>query len=345
MSGGVDSSVCAYLLKEAGHETAGMFLHLGSAEGTGSPCGDPLGARDAARVAESLGIPLHIVEASQVLERIIDDFVGEYRRGRTPNPCVRCNEWLKFGSAVREAKALGARFIATGHHARLGSWPGGFPRLLRGVDPEKDQSYFLVGVSPEVLRTTLMPIGEHTKDDVRRIARNAGLPVHGRPESQEICFVPGQDYRSFVRSRPGGRSTPGEIVDRDGRVLGTHPGHENFTIGQRRGLGVALGSPRYVIAIEAERNRIVIGRREDTLRDSAELDDVRWLTPSPPPQGEPMDAEVEVRYRQSPCGAVILRTGPATARIRFHRPQNAIAPGQAAVLYRGDVVLGGGWIR
>jgi tRNA-specific 2-thiouridylase len=348
MSGGVDSSVAALLLKEAGHQVIGAFLRLGpDAAGAGRDgrhrgCCSVQDSRDAALVASRLGIPFYAMNYQGEFARVIDYFVEEYHRGRTPNPCARCNQWLKFGSLAERARALGCEAVATGHYARIDHGQGR-PRLLRAADPAKDQSYFLFLLPRETLGRTLFPVGGLRKPEVRAIARRAGLPVAEKPDSQEICFVPG-DYREVLRARNPERLLPGRFVDSSGRELGGHQGHQNFTIGQRRGLGVALGSPRYVVAIEPAENLVVLGDREELARTEALVEEVGWLSVDEPPAGISLAAEVQIRHRHRPVPARVTALPGRRAQVEFAEPVEAVTPGQAAVFYSGEVLLGGGWI-
>src|SRR2546423_5330887 len=278
MSGGVDSSVAAALLLRAGYDVVGVFMRLGSPEGVESSdpsgcgtsvplssdssgkskqgCCSVLDAADAHRVAGVLGIPLYVLNFQQDFGKVIDYFVSEYNRGRTPNPCVRCNDWLKFGKLARYAEAIGADYVASGHYARIGTDPlTGSPALMRGRDHRKDQSYVLFGMTAHALSHTLLPIGEFEKPRVRQIAHELGLPVYNKPDSQEICFVPNQDYAGLVQRRSPETFHAGDLVDVEGKPIGTHTGHQHFTIGQRKGVGVALGYPIYVVDIDADTNR------------------------------------------------------------------------------------------
>ncbi len=355
MSGGVDSSVAALLLKEAGHEVLGVFMRLGADATSGAgadsrPGGRHRGccsiedSRDAALVASRLEMPFYAMNYQEEFGRIIDYFVDEYHRGRTPNPCARCNQWLKFGSLRERARALRCDAVATGHYARIDTPAGGQPQLLRAADPAKDQSYFLFLMEREALGETLFPVGGLSKAEVRALARRHGLPVADKPDSQEICFVPG-DYREVLSARGAARIRPGRFVDRGGKDLGAHAGHQNFTIGQRKGLGMAFGAPRYVVAIEPERNEVVIGPREDLSARTAALDDVRWVSILDPAPGETIEAEVQIRHRHRAVPARIRLDGDRGALAEFLQPVEAVTPGQAAVFYRGPVLLGGGWIR
>jgi len=340
LSGGVDSATAAALLVEAGHRVVGLTLRLYDARGTaasaGGRCCGPRDIEDARKVCAHLGIPFYVVDHAREFGRaVVDDFVAEYAAGRTPNPCVRCNEQVKFGPLLRRARALGARRLATGHYARLERG-----RLRRAADAAKDQSYFLFAM-PDVDRgDVLFPVGELTKDEVRRQAARLGLPVAGKPESQEICFVPDGDHAGFVAARAP--AAPGEIVDGDGKVLGGHDGVHGFTVGQRRGLGVGGGPPRYVISVDALERRVVVGPRAALARSEIAVDDVRWSSPAP--EG-PFAAAVQVRHRHRAHAARVVPDG-AGATVVFDSPlESGAAPGQAAVFYVGDEVVGGGWIR
>jgi len=349
MSGGVDSSVAAHLLREAGHEVTGVFLRLGPS-GAAEPRGAHRGccsiedSRDAARVASRLGIPYYALNSEGEFTRIIDHFVDEYHRGRTPNPCVLCNQWIKFGSLREKARLLGCDAVATGHYARIDrdreEW-----RLLRGSDRAKDQSYFLFLMPRDSLQDTLFPVGGLTKPEVREIARSAGLPVAEKPESQEICFVPGNDYREVLRARTPDRLRPGSLVDAEGRRLGEHPGYQSFTIGQRRGIGVAAGKPVYVTAIDPATNTVTIGSREDLRRSEVDVTDVQWTSRAAPAPGEEVRVEAQIRHRATARPGTFTAGARGRAVLRFDEPQDAVTPGQAAVFYCGDVVLGGGWIE
>ena len=348
MSGGVDSSVAALLLKRAGHDVIGVFLRLGSHEGlelgSARACCSLEDSRDARLVAARLGIPFYSMNYRGEFSRVIEDFVEEYHRGRTPNPCVRCNQWLKFGSLRHKAAALGCEAVATGHYARIRPGPDGRLRLLRGLDRAKDQSYFLFLMPRDSLSTSLFPVGEFTKDEIRAVARSAGLLVAEKRESQEICFVPSGDYRELLRERSAQRIRPGKLLDTAGRELGNHSGHQNFTIGQRRGLGVALGTPHYVVEIDARANTITLGTREDLKRRETRVSGVEWTSVEPPTAGETLGVEVQIRHHHPPQPAELRIESPDRVLLRFDCPQDAVTPGQAAVFYDGDVVLGGGWI-
>jgi tRNA-specific 2-thiouridylase len=347
LSGGVDSSAAAALLVEAGHRVVGLTLRLYDARGTaassGGRCCGPRDIEDARAVCAHLGIPFYVVNhAEEFRHAVIDDFVAEYVAGRTPNPCVRCNERVKFGPLLRRARALGARKLATGHYARLDAGPDGEPRLLRAVDDAKDQSYFLFAMPRGDRANVLFPLGGMTKDEVRAHASRLGLPNARKAESQEICFVPDGDHAAFVARAAGAAApAPGDIVDETGGVVGSHDGVHRFTIGQRRGLGVAGGEPRYVVSVDALRRRVTIGPRRLLERRSLGVGDVRW--PGRPPEA-PFRALVQVRHRHRPVAATVSPVGDG-ARVDLDDAMDAAAaPGQAAVFYDGPVVVGGGWI-
>ena len=339
LSGGVDSATAAALLVEAGERVVGMTLRLYDARGTaasaGGRCCGPRDVEDARRVCAHLGIPFYVVDHAEEFGRaVIDDFVSEYAAGRTPNPCVRCNEQVKFGPLLRRARALGARRLATGHYARLEDG-----RLRRAVDDGKDQSYFLFAMPADTRRDVVFPLGGMRKEETRAHAARLGLPVADKPESQEICFVPDGDHAGFVARRVAPES--GAIVDESGAVLGAHDGVHRFTVGQRRGLRVAGAAPRYVVAVDALTRRVTVGPRASLARARLEVRDVRW--PGAAPE-LPFHAEVQVRHRHRAVPARVIPAG-RDATVELDTPlESGAAPGQAAVFYRGDEVVGGGWI-
>jgi len=300
-------------------------------------------AADARLVAARLDVPFYVCNFKQQFGRIIDYFVAEYNAGRTPNPCVRCNDWLKFGTLHDYARQIGASYVATGHHARIDRRDPEHPRLLRGMDAGKDQSYVLFGAPRERLREMLLPIGDYTKDRVRELAVEFDLPVSDKPDSQEICFVPDNDYAGLIRRRTPEAMRGGAILDVEGNELGEHEGHQHFTIGQRRGVRVPLGYPIYVVNKDANANTITVGVREDLAATGCIAEDVNWHE-DPPPVGTSMPCAAQIRYNASPVAAEVLRTTEDTFSVRFAQPQDAVAPGQAVVCYVGDVVLCGGWI-
>ena len=361
MSGGVDSSVAAALLLRQGYDVVAVFMRLGSPKGVEAPeqdgsscdtsgknkqgCCSVLDAADARRVAGVLGVPFYVLNFEQDFGRVIDYFVTEYNRGRTPNPCVRCNDWLKFGKLSQYAKAVGADFVASGHYARVEADPAsGRKRLLRGRDHRKDQSYVLFGMTRVALDHTLLPIGEFEKHQVRQIAQELKLPVFNKPDSQEICFVPNNDYAALVRRRTPQMFRAGEFVTPDGKVVGGHQGHQRFTIGQRKGLGVALGYPIYVTNIDPASNRVTVGSREAVLKTTLRASQLNWLEDALTSAAGPVRCHAKIRYNHDPQPATAQLTGDDELTVRFDEPQSAITPGQAVVLYQGDVVLGGGWI-
>ncbi|MFQ6133463.1 MAG: tRNA 2-thiouridine(34) synthase MnmA [Armatimonadota bacterium] len=350
MSGGVDSSVAAALLHQQGYRVIGVTMQIWprtEAGGNAAPAGgccSAQAAQDARAVARRLGVPHHVFNLREAFEQtVIADFVSEYARGRTPNPCIRCNELVKFGELRRRASALGAQYVATGHYARIEcDGAGGRFRLRRGVDPEKDQSYALYSMTQAQLAGTLMPLGGLTKGEVRELARQLGLPVAAKADSQEICFVTDDDYRRLIAQRQPQALRPGPILDREGNVLGQHAGTAGFTIGQRRGLGIGGGRRLYVVDIDPERNALIVGPAEDLLAQGCLVEAVNWVATDAPQ--EPLRAEVALRYRSRPVPA-LLEPGQGVVEVAFERPAGAVAPGQAAVFYRGDEVLGGGTIR
>ena len=360
MSGGVDSSAAAAMLQEAGHELVGFTMQLWNQNRNLSvdEHGAPLPSRccslddvyDARRVAEDLGFPFYVLNLERDFERdVVEPFVASYLAGETPIPCVACNSRLKFASLDRLARSLGCEKVATGHYARVRFDEGARRhRLVRGRDARKDQSYFLWELTQEQLAHALFPLGELTKEDARVAARRHGLAVAEKGESQEICFVPDGDYAGFIdrylAAEGRAEETPraGEIVDAGGRVVGRHGGIHRYTVGQRRGLGVSRQLPLYVVRVDAERNRVVVGEGDELLRREFEAAGVNWIAFDGP--AEPVRAEVRVRYRHEAAPATVEMIGGRRARVLFDEPQRAVTPGQAAVFYRGDEVLGGGWI-
>jgi tRNA-specific 2-thiouridylase len=344
MSGGVDSSVAALLLLEQGHDVFGLTMRLwpcGAREGPKSCCG-PESVRSAERVALGLGITHHALELYRSFEdAVVSHFTAEYASGRTPNPCVRCNELIKFGELLTRARGLGADALATGHHARVVRGQSAAPSLRLARDVDKDQTYFLYRMTGEVLERVLFPVGELTKPEVRAAARRAALPVADRGESQDVCFVPGGDMESFLRERAPEAVRPGPIVDRDGVVVGRHRGVGLYTIGQRSGLGLSRPRPTYVLAVNPETNTVVVGDEEDLHSDHLLARDAHWIPGAAPGASFRAGAKVRSTAPISPCSVEVA--GDAI-RVRFDAAQRAPAPGQAVVLYDGDVVLGGGTI-
>jgi tRNA-specific 2-thiouridylase len=346
MSGGVDSSVTAYLLKQQGYDVIGLTFRnwpqdcIRRAE---DKCCGPQAVTDARMVAHSLNIPHYVVDEIEAFQReVINYFVEEYQKGRTPNPCIVCNEKVKFGTLLSKAQSLGADYIATGHYARIlhdGRW-----QLRRGHDVGKDQSYFLFSLRQDQLARSLMPLGELDKEETRRIAEQLHLKTAQKVESQEICFVPDKDYGRFLRESAHVPDQVGQIVTGDGTVLGEHAGIQHFTIGQREGLRLGgQRQPLYVVGLDASRNRVIVGPSEELLRLEFEITDSRWLSIEPPV--EPLEVVAKIRYNHPGTAAVVHPTqDPKRFHVRLFQAQRAITPGQAAVFYRGDFVLGGGWI-
>jgi tRNA-specific 2-thiouridylase len=345
MSGGVDSSVAACLLHEQGYEVLGSHMRLVHLDGVEHGCCGPSARADAEAVASIGGFPFEIAELTDAFEAaVIEDFVAEHAAGRTPNPCARCNGEIKFGAFLRRAVELGIDLVATGHYVRRESVDDGRWRLLRGADRAKDQSYMLHMLGQEQLERSIFPVGTMSKEETRAHAERFGLPVASKPDSQELCFAPGGDAPRFVHSQAPALVHPGgEVVDPDGRVLGEHDGTYAFTVGQRRGLGVAVGEPVYVIEVDAPRNRVVVGPRELLSSRGLKADRATWVAGGPPSDG-PFEATVRVRYRGDDIPAVIEPTGDASFTVTFRSPQRAIAPGQSVVIDRADEVLGGGRI-
>lgn len=348
MSGGVDSSVAAALLVESGCDVVGvtMKLHGDGADVPDRPCCSLDATSDARRVCETLGIPHYVTNlVDHFGHDVLDDFVQEYARGRTPIPCVRCNTFTKFRDLLDKADAIDARWLATGHYARMGRVDD-HAVMRRGLDPAKDQSYFLWGVDRSVLDRLVLPIGGQTKAETRRLAREAGLVVRDKDESQEICFVAG-DYVDLIRERRPELLRPGPIVDETGREVGRHEGVAGFTIGQRRGVRVAFGEPRYVTRIDPATATVFVGREVDLLAAALAVEDVNWLTDVQFGGAglREFEATVQIRYRHAAAPAVVHPSADGrSATVLFREPQRAVTPGQAAVFYRGDRVLGGGWI-
>ena len=399
MSGGVDSSVAAALLKRQGYEVVGVFMRHGATHETDendadlceqSACVETAPSRhrslslpqakpashkqgccsvndadDARIVAGMLDIPLYVLNFEKDFRRIIDYFVTEYNAGRTPNPCVRCNDWLKFGKLFDFADSIDAAFVATGHYARIersGQWPvasapcgeaeppdrspvtghRSHPRLLTGLDSSKDQSYVLFGTPRERLARMLLPIGEMHKQRTRELAERWELPVFNKPDSQEICFVPDQDYAGLIRRRTPEQVQEGEIRDREGNVLGSHSGHQHFTLGQRRGLGLSHPTPLYVVDKDARTNTLVVGSREQLLARAATAHQTNWFTDVPPREGLP--CTIKVRYNSPAVPGHVRAIEDDRLEATFEEPVSSVTPGQALVCYDGDRVLGGGWV-
>ncbi|MEM8947673.1 MAG: tRNA 2-thiouridine(34) synthase MnmA [Planctomycetota bacterium] len=374
MSGGVDSSVAAHLLLQQGHEVIGVFMRHGhespvvceseAAEAGGKQaesvvelpvvnrldhkqgCCTAADAEDARRVSDRLAIPFYALNLDQEFAQIIDYFVEEYTAGRTPNPCVQCNNWIKFGKLFDYADSVDAQFVATGHYAQLvehsSAKSSTEPALLRGRDTSKDQSYVLFGIQRDYLSRMLLPVGDYEKPEIRRIAGTLGLNVAEKKDSQEICFVTQGRYDEFVRSNRQDVDTAGELVTTDGTVVGTHQGIEGFTVGQRKGLGIALGEPKFVVRIEADTNRVVLGDRDELARPGLTAGGTNWLVDE---ASVPQKCLVQIRYNAAAVPALVTLMPEKRLMLSFDEPQFGVAPGQAVVCYDGDRTLGGGWIE
>ena len=347
MSGGVDSSVAAAMIADAGYDAVGISMRLYSTpqEQYSKSCCSPDDLFDARMVSDSLGIPFYVANYEKEFEeRVIDYFVDEYRRGRTPNPCVACNNHLKFDILLRRSLALGSKFLATGHFARIDR-SGEVPVLRKGLDPSKDQSYFLFGLPRDALPRILFPLGELTKEEVRERARALRLETAEKPESQEICFVTGRSYREFLAERlRDEKPVPGKIVHENGTVLGDHDGVHGFTVGQRRGLRIGYAEPLFVKSIDPAAATVTVGPKASLFTRGLVTQGCNWLSFERPPRG--FECAVKIRYRSREVPAFVT-TGddPRVALVEFAEPQRAVTPGQAVVFYRGDEVLGGGWIE
>ncbi len=351
MSGGVDSSVAAVLLVEAGFRVVGLSLRLYRCPSEGAHgCCTTADRRDAQAVCERLGIPHHTLDATKAFhEDVVAPFISEYLSGRTPSPCIACNQRVKFPWLLQQAAELGARWIATGHYARVERGPDGRARLLRAADAAKDQSYFLFSIGRDVLDRLLLPVGGLRKPEVRRIAREHGLPVSDKPESQEVCFVPPEGYVSFIESHAAERLPGrGKFVDLDGRNLGSHSGFHAFTVGQRKGLGLGGGPRRHVVRIVPERNEVVLGCAADLRRATCHVSNLHFLDIALAREfdaGHSRPVQVQIRSRHRAAPARIALVSPGRVVVMFEEPQSAVAPGQAAVFYDGPQVLGGGFIE
>ncbi|HLU24674.1 MAG TPA: tRNA 2-thiouridine(34) synthase MnmA [Longimicrobiales bacterium] len=351
MSGGVDSSVAAALLVKAGHRVIGATMKTFCYSDTPGPsrtCCGLEGIMDARAVCDTLGIPHYVFDLEEEFTRaVIDDFVTEYAAGRTPNPCVRCNSNTKLPDLLRKGRMLGADAVATGHYARISppEEPGGAPRIRRGLDARKDQSYFLWGVPKAMLPYLEFPVGELTKSEVRAMARELGLATADKPESQEICFVPTNDYTDFLAQRLGSDHpalSPGALVTTTGEVIGQHGGYARYTVGQRKGLGGGHRRPLYVLGVRPATNEVVVGSNDELYRADVTLADLNWLD-TPPVPGERV--KVQVRYRARAVDARVISIGPDRVQLELDEPERAITPGQSGAVYRDDILVGGGRIR
>lgn len=348
MSGGVDSSVAAYLLKEQGYDVVGVTMQIWQDESSdivedhGGCCG--LSAvDDARRVAAMLDIPYYVMNFKNEFKRdVIDYFVKEYKEGRTPNPCIACNRYVKWESLLTRSLSIGADYIATGHYARITQLSNGRYAIRNSVTAKKDQTYALYNLTQEQLSRTLMPIGDYTKDEVRAIAERIGLTVAHKPDSMEICFVPDNDYAGFIERETGYESVPGDFVDTKGNVIGKHKGVIHYTVGQRKGLGIALGKPAFVVAIKPETNQVVIGDNSDVFSDKLYANHINLMAADE--ITEPVHFKAKIRYSHEGAMCTVRKIADDTIECTFDEPVRAITPGQAVVLYDGDYVYGGGTI-
>ena len=350
MSGGVDSSLAAALLKQRGFEVIGVTLRLwssgkrGEEQDDSGPCGSLAAVEEARQVAHQLQVPFYELDLEREFSQgIISYFINQYLRGKTPNPCVFCNSQLKFGSLLNQAREWGADYVASGHYARVSYHPeSGRYLLWRSPDPHKDQSYFLFNLSQEQLKHILMPLGNMRKEETRRLAGKLGLRVAHRPESQEICFIPEGDYRQFLQGRDQGEIKPGKIRDLTGEIRGEHPGIAFYTIGQRRGLGIAARQPLYVVDLDRERNEVIVGEEKDLWCSELVAEQTRFIPFDS--LSQEMEVLAKIRYQHPGDLAWIGPLPDGRVRVRFAKPQRAITPGQAVVFYRKDMVVGGGII-
>ncbi len=350
MSGGVDSSVAAYLLKEQGYDVTGVTMQIWQEQDTqtleheGGCCG--LSAiDDARRVASQLDIPYYVMNFRKEFQtHVIDYFVSEYRQGRTPNPCIACNRFVKWESMLQRSLNIGADYIATGHYAQLALLPNGRYAIRQSAAAKKDQTYALYSLTQDQLRHTLFPAGAYTKDQIRRIAQQAGINVADKPDSQEICFVPDHDYAGFISRETGKDEEPGNFVTAGGTILGRHKGISHYTVGQRKGLGIALGKPVFVTQIRTDTNEVVIGNQEDLMTTELLAENVNYMAQEYFEPGQRMTVKIRYSHPGETCTITDVSADGTCIRLKFDRPVRAVTPGQAAVLYRDGYVLGGGTI-
>lgn len=349
MSGGVDSSVAAWLLKEQGYDVIGVTMQIWQDEDTGiqemeGGCCGLSAVDDARRVAMDLGIPYYVMNFKKEFKnQVIDYFVQEYMEGRTPNPCIACNRYVKWESLLHRSLAIGADLIATGHYARIQELPGGRFALRQSVTAAKDQTYALYNLTQEQLKRTLMPVGSYHKEEIRDLAKKLGLPVAHKPDSQEICFIPDHDYAAFIEEYTGKTLPEGNFVDREGNILGRHKGISHYTVGQRKGLNLSMGHPVFVTAIRPETNEVVIGENEDVFTDVVRCRKLNWMA-FDGLHGEEREVWAKIRYSHKGAPCRIREIGEDLVECRFAEPVRAATPGQAVVFYTGDYVAGGGTI-
>ena len=355
VSGGVDSLTAAYLLKQQGHRVFGIHFLTGYEDPSAITVPKPsrhlsgeegheikLGTHPVHQLAQQLDIPVYIQDLSQVFHRcVVEYFVRTYQAGMTPNPCLECNPSIKFGSLLKIARNKGASHLATGHYARTLQDQHGHHHLLKGADPQKDQSYFLARLTPKQLARAMFPLGQLTKVEVKQMAHEAGLRPVTNQESQDVCFITADSYSAFLEQQPGFVPRPGPIEDLQGNIIGKHQGLHHFTIGQRRGINCPAAEPYYVVKIDTQRNVLQVGHKKDTFRHGCRVTDINWI--QNPPQ-TPIQIQARVRYRHRAVAAILRPVNERTAMVEFEAPQDALTPGQGAVFYAGEEVLGGGWI-
>lgn len=344
ISGGVDSMMAAWLLKQQNHRVRGIHFVTGFETASAYDRGPgAVKKHNVLKIGEQLGIPVEIVDIRhEFQDKIVGYFCRTYRQGRTPNPCMHCNPTIKFGTILAHAQKMGARRLATGHYARLQSDPNGDFRLFKGLDPQKDQSYFLARLNRQQLAKACFPLGEMKKSQIKQMAAQEGLYPVTRAESQDVCFIKDESYAEFLAGQTGFNPQPGLIETVSGQVIGEHRGLHLFTVGQRRGINCPAAEPYYVVRLDAERNRLVVGSKNDLLSDECRVVDINWINKAP---GTSMEYHTRVRYRSKEAASLVIPQDNHTALVKFKKPQSAVTPGQGAVFYRSDEVIGGGWIR